>query len=94
MSVSLATLPTESMAAGMSLSQTLQNIGNTLGVAIMITALGEITVGDLGAFPSMWVASAATTIIAVAVCTWVSKGQPGAVVPTRLSPATKESFYI
>jgi hypothetical protein len=39
----------------------------------MITALGEITVGDLGAFPGMWVASAVTTMLAVAVCAVVSK---------------------
>ena len=43
-----------------------------LGVAIMITALGEISVGDLGEFPGMWVASAITTMIAVAVCAVVS----------------------
>ena len=72
LAVSLQTLPIESMAAGASLSQTLQNIGNTLGVAIMITALGEISVGDLGEFPGMWVASAITTMIAVAVCALVS----------------------
>ncbi|MEO5841566.1 MAG: MFS transporter [Acidimicrobiales bacterium] len=75
LAVSLSTLPIEAMAAGASLSQTLQNIGNTLGVAIMITALGEITVGDLGAFPGMWVASAVTTMLAVAVCVLVS--EPG-----------------
>ena len=81
LAVSLATLPVDSMAAGASLSQTLQNIGNTLGVAIMITALGEISVGDLGAFPGMWVASAITTMLAVAVCAWVSN-----------SPRTDDSY--
>ena len=45
----------------------------TLGVAIMITALGEVTIGDLGAFPAMWVASAVTTMLAVAVCVVVSE---------------------
>ena len=60
------------MAAGASLSQTLQNIGNTLGIAIMVTALGEASVGDLEAFPGQWVASAVTTLVAVAVCTLVS----------------------
>jgi EmrB/QacA subfamily drug resistance transporter len=72
LAVSLATLPVDSMASGASLSQTLQNIGNTLGVAIMITVLGEVTVGDLGAFPGVWVASAITTMLAVGVCAWVS----------------------
>ena len=72
LAVSLQTLPIESMAAGASLSQTLQNIGNTLGVAIMITALGEIAVGDIGEFPGMWIASAVTTMLAVAVCALVS----------------------
>ena len=72
LAVSLAALPVDSMAAGASLSQTLQNIGNVLGVAITVTALGEIAVGDLGAFPAMWVASAVTTMVAVALCAWVS----------------------
>ena len=72
LAVSLQTLPIESMAAGASLSQTLQNIGNTLGVAIMITVLGEIAVGDLGEFPGVWIASAVTTMLAVAVCALVS----------------------
>lgn len=69
---SLATLPVDSMAAGASLSQTLQNIGNTLGVAIMVTALGDVVIGDLGTFPRMWTACAVTTAVAVAVCAWVS----------------------
>ena len=69
------------MAAGASLSQTLQNIGNTLGVAIMVTALGEATVGDLGSFPAMWVASAVTTSLAVAVCV---------LAPTLAAPARRE----
>ena len=73
LAVSLATLPTTSMAAGASLSQTLQNIGSTLGVAIMVTALGTVTAGDLGSFPVMWAASAVTTMLAVGVCAWVSR---------------------
>ena len=72
LALSLATLPIDSMAAGASLSQTLQNIGNTLGVAIMVTALGDVTLGDLGAFPRMWTACAVTTAAAVLVCAWVS----------------------
>jgi len=70
LAVSLSTLPSPSMAAGASLSQTLQNIGNTLGIAIMVTALGEASVGDLGAFPGAWIACAITTVVAVAVCAW------------------------
>jgi hypothetical protein len=50
----------------------LQNIGNTLGVAIMVTALGDVVLGDLGTFPRMWTACAVTTAVAVAVCAWVS----------------------
>ena len=72
LAVSLATLPSRSMAAATSLSQTLQNLGSTLGVAIAVTALGEITVGDMGAFPALWFASAATTLLAVAVCAGAS----------------------
>jgi NTE family protein len=71
LALSLATLPVDSMAAGASLSQTLQNIGNTLGVAIMVTALGEVAIGDLGSFPRMWAACAVTTAVAVLVCAWV-----------------------
>ena len=70
LAVSLSTLPSPSMAAGASLSQTLQNIGNTLGIAIMVTALGEASVGDLGAFPGAWIACGITTVVAVAVCAW------------------------
>jgi hypothetical protein len=44
-----------------------------LGVAIMITVLGDVTLGDLGAFPGVWVASAVTTMLAVAVCVVVSE---------------------
>ena len=84
LAVSLAALPAESMAAATSLSQTLQNIGSTLGVAVMVTVLGETTVGRVGSFPAMWVASAITTALAVIVCTLVSSPpariQPGAVV--------------
>jgi len=68
LALSLSSLPSASMAAGASLSQTLQNIGNTLGIAIMVTALGEASVGDLGAFPGAWVACAIVTLVAVAVC--------------------------
>ena len=85
LAVSLATLPIESMAAGASLSQTLQNIGNTMGVAIMVTALGEATVGDLGSFPAMWVASAITTSLAVAVCVLA----PSLAAPARLDRAPR-----
>lgn len=76
LAVSLATLPAASMAAATSLSQTLQNIGSTLGVAVMVTALGKVAVGDVGAFPAMWAASALITALAVAVCAWVSTGSP------------------
>ena len=80
LALSLATLPVDSMAAGASLSQTLQNIGNTLGVAIMVTALGEVAIGDLGSFPRMWTACALTTAVAVIVCAWASSP---VVVPTE-----------
>jgi EmrB/QacA subfamily drug resistance transporter len=72
LAVSLATLPTDAMAAATSLSQTLQNIGSTIGVALMITALGTIAVGDLGRFPAVWVMSAVTTFVAAAICAGVA----------------------
>jgi fucose permease len=83
LAVSLSTLPSGSMAAGASLSQTLQNIGNTLGIAIMVTALGHASVGDLGAFPGAWTACAIITTVAVVVCAWGA----GAVRAPAHSPA-------
>ena len=76
MAVGLSTLPAEAMAAATSLSQTLQNIGSTLGVGIMVTLLGDAEVGDLGVFPAAWIASAVTTAAAVAVCVFVAHGSP------------------
>ena len=65
MTASMATLPTSAMAGGMSLSQTLQNIGNAFGVAVMITVVGPLSVGSLGNFPAAWIASAVITTAAM-----------------------------
>lgn len=75
MAVSLSTLPAEAMASATGLSQTLQNIGSTVGVGIMVTVLGEAEVGDRGAFPAAWIASAVMTVAAVVLCTWVADGR-------------------
>lgn len=72
MAVSTATLPNASMAAGLSLSQTVQNLGSTLGIATAVTALGATTAGRLGSLPALWVASAIATAIAVAICARVA----------------------
>jgi MFS family permease len=68
LAVSLATLPTDALAAATSLSQTLQNIGSTIGVAFMITLLGATAVGEVGRFPEMWIFSAVATFVAAAIC--------------------------
>jgi hypothetical protein len=68
--VTLSALPLNAMSAGAGMNQTLQNLGNTLGVAIVVTALGELTLRHVGAFPGVWVASAITTLIAAAVGRW------------------------
>lgn len=75
MAVSLSTLPADAMAAATGLSQTLQNIGSTVGVGIMVTLLGEAQVGDRGSFPAAWCASAATAVAAVALGAWVADGR-------------------
>jgi EmrB/QacA subfamily drug resistance transporter len=66
MAIIISPLPLASMSAGTGLNQTLQNLGNTLGVAIAVTVLGEITVGDRAGFPALWVASAIVAVVAVA----------------------------
>ncbi|HEV8297072.1 MAG TPA: MFS transporter [Acidimicrobiales bacterium] len=65
LSVTISTLPLEAMSAGTGLNQTLQNLGNTLGVAIAVTVLGEVTVGDRTGFTGLWIASAIVTLAAV-----------------------------
>ncbi len=76
LAVSLATLPTDALAAATSLSQTLQNIGSTIGVAFMITVLGATALGDVGRFPAMWIISAVLTFVAAAVCAAVAIDRP------------------
>ncbi|CAB4765345.1 unannotated protein [freshwater metagenome] len=66
--VSLDTLPTDALAAATSLSQTMQNIGSTIGVAFMITMLGATAVGEVGRFPEMWICSAIATFVAASIC--------------------------
>jgi EmrB/QacA subfamily drug resistance transporter len=65
--VTLSRLPIPSMPLGSGLNQTLQNLGNVFGVAIVVTVLGETALGDRGAFPHVWWASAVATVVAAAV---------------------------
>jgi hypothetical protein len=65
--VTLSSLPVASLPAGTGLNQTLQNLGNVFGVAVVVTVLGEVSVGDRGRFPGVWVASAVAMVAAAAV---------------------------
>ena len=80
--VTLGELPADDVPAGSGMNQTLQNLGNSVGVAIAVTVLGEVAVGDIDAFPALWIASAITTGVAVvaavaAVRTGRSRGAGG-----------------
>jgi hypothetical protein len=76
MATSLSNLPVDSMADGMGLSQTVQNIGSALGVALAVTILGKVDAGQRGAFPGLWVASAATTFVGAGLCAFVASARP------------------
>jgi MFS family permease len=76
LAVSLATLPTDSLAAATGLSQTVQNIGSTVGVALMITVLGTAVLGETGRFPAVWVMSAIATFVAAAICAGAAVDRP------------------
>jgi EmrB/QacA subfamily drug resistance transporter len=65
--VTLSRLPVAALPLGSGLNQTLQNLGNVLGVAVVVTVLGTTTLADRGAFPAVWFASAAATVVAAAV---------------------------
>jgi MFS family permease len=65
--VTLSRLPIPSMPLGSGLNQTLQNLGNVFGVAVVVTILGETVLGDRGRFPAVWLASAIATVVAAAV---------------------------
>jgi MFS family permease len=65
--VTLSSLPVPSLPAATGLNQTLQNLGNVFGVALVVTVLGEVAVGDRGRFPAVWVASAVAMVAAAAV---------------------------
>ncbi len=85
----LAGVAPDEMSAGAGLNQTLQGLGNTLGVAIVVTVLGDVTFGDVGTFPVVWVASAGLTIAATAIV-WSDRSRvvvPGLVrIPGERSP--------
>jgi MFS family permease len=65
--VTLSLLPVPSLPVGSGLNQTLQNLGNVLGVAIVVTVLGATALGDRGSFPEVWFASAAATVVAAVI---------------------------
>jgi hypothetical protein len=85
LAVSLATLPTASLAAATGLSQTVQNIGSTIGVAVMITALGATVVGETGRFPTVWIMSAIATFVAAAICAGAAVDRPAPARRRRLA---------
>jgi EmrB/QacA subfamily drug resistance transporter len=90
--VTLGELPSDDVPAGSGMNQTLQNLGNSVGVAVAVTVLGDVAIGDVDAFPALWVASAITTAIAVvAAVAAVGTGRSPAatVVPvaSTLAPA-------
>ncbi len=78
----LAGVAPDEMSAGAGLNQTLQGLGNTLGVAIVVTVLGEVAFGDVGRFPVVWLASAVLTLAATAIV-WSDRSRIVAPVGVR-----------
>jgi MFS family permease len=65
--VTLSGIPVAALPTGSGLNQTLQNVGNVFGVAVVVTVIGEATLADRGSFPSVWVASAVVTAVAAVI---------------------------
>jgi EmrB/QacA subfamily drug resistance transporter len=65
--VSLLALPVADLPLGSGLNQTVQNIGNVLGVAVVVTVIGDATLGDRGRFPAIWIAAAVVALVAAAI---------------------------
>jgi MFS family permease len=82
----MKSVPPADFSNGASVTQTLQRIGNALGVAVMVTVLSAtLTKGSIGSFPKAFLVLAALGLIATVIGHGASRAtdRAGTVALTR-----------
>jgi EmrB/QacA subfamily drug resistance transporter len=78
-------LDTEQLSLGASVNQTLQRLGNALGVAIGVTVLGTVASGTVGSFPRVFAVQGAFAAVGAVAALVATRPRP---LPQRASAQT------